>query len=164
MNNSIFLLLSTKSVFCLMLFCITVSSQDCIPETIIEPVTHEVKIIKDNDFCFESTVPFCVLTTNPNVETKSCQLQIQVTKTEFDFKISDNSGNVISSTPIIANLPSQVSECLVILVEVDAVICENISEQKCFNVAKYEERVDTIEHQSLSKNKCTAEDIICEAV
>merc|ERR1712001_592529 len=140
----------------------SVYAQVCVPAftSKVTPVTLDIKKVVDNDYCYEQIRTVCEETTkvqprkictykyNSVKETLGAQTT-QVTyetKTET-FKVPLVTEPLEVSVDVAAPQPEQV--CVDQEITITEVVCKDIKEEKCFNVAKFEDATTTIDQTEI---------------
>ena len=168
----------------------SVYAEVCVPafETTVTPVTLAVKVVVDNDYCFDRVLTICeetstivereictytyekedvvapAQTTQVTYETKTETMKVtackasgygtpgyghgehQLCREEYQTQ-SYKVPLVTAPLAVEVNIayPKPVEVCVTKAIEITEVVCRDDIEQKCFNVAKFEDSTNTVD-------------------
>merc|ERR1711910_15325 len=137
----------------------SVYAEVCVPAftTVDKPITLDVKVVEDNDYCYQQITTVCSLTTKTSSHTlctysyqnKVTTLDARVTQVTYAEKSQTQAYKVpLVTEPLAITVDltnaEPVETCVVKEIEVDEVICEDVTSQRCFNVARLVDSTNTV--------------------
>merc|ERR1712012_104212 len=146
----------------------SVYAQVCVPAftTKVTPITLDVKRVVDNDYCYNQIRTVCE-ETNKVVPRKICTYKynsvketLSATTTQVTYETKTETMKVTTceaSGDLAAPQPEQV--CVDKEITVTEVVCKDIEEEKCFNVAKFEDDTTTIEQTEIVLGEPNCNDV-----
>merc|ERR1712088_486209 len=150
----------------------SVYAQVCVPAftTKVTPVTLDIKKDVDNDYCYEQIRTVCEETTKVQPR-KICTykynsvketLGAQTTQVTYETKTETMKVPLVTeplevSVDVAAPQPEQV--CVDKEITITEVVCKDIEEEKCFNVAKFEDDTTTIEQTEIVLGEPNCNDV-----
>merc|ERR1712088_253957 len=141
----------------------SVYAQVCVPAftSKVTPVTLDIKKVVDNDYCYEQIRTVCEETTKVQPRTICTYkynsvketLGAQTTQVTYETKTE----TIEVSVDVAAPQPEQV--CVEKEITITEVVCKDIKEEKCFNVAKFEDATTTIDQTEIVLGEPNCNDV-----
>merc|ERR1711997_1260054 len=154
----------------------SVYAEVCVPAftNVEKEVVLDVKVVEDNDYCYEQITTVCSLTTKTSshelctysYQDKTDTLDARVTQVTYAEK-SETMKVTACKVPLVTEPlaitvdltnAEPVKTCVTKVIEIDEVVCEDVKSQRCFNVARLVDSTNTIVQSEvvLGEPKCDA--------
>jgi len=181
----------------------SVYAQVCVPAFTSKttPVTLDVKVVVDNDYCYEQIRTVCEETTKVipreictyNYVSKKETLTARTTKVTYETKTETMKVTTCKASgygdhygagehqycheeyqtqsfqvplvtepltvEVVMASPDPVQNCVTKDITITEVVCKDIKEEKCFNVAKFEDATTTIEQTEIVLGEPNCNDV-----